>query len=95
MTRTASEAPVLICEAGNRKKKGGSMAKGVCLSGKSAPFNQISQKSDSALYLIGQNSEERKDRVRGVFLREVCSFQSDLSLSTLSAQNLVIKTYLQ
>lgn len=60
------------------------MAKGVCLSGKSAPFNQISQKSDLALYLIGQNSEERKDRVRGVFLRELCSFQSDLSLSTLS-----------
>ena len=33
VTKTASEAPVFICEAGNREKTGGTAAKGACLSG--------------------------------------------------------------
>ena len=48
------------------------MAKGVCLSGKSAPFNQISHKSDSALYAIGQTVKKGRTG-EGVYFSEKCA----------------------
>lgn len=53
--KVATEASVFICEAPEAGKRKEGRAKGVYLSAESVPFNQISQKSDSAVCLIGQN----------------------------------------
>lgn len=42
-----------MCEAGSKKE--GGKGKGVYVLAESAPFNKISQKSDSAFHPTGQN----------------------------------------